>query len=105
MTDDLTVRSYIERLKPPGMIEPQKTGGDKTPGGLSFGAVLKNTIMEINNLQNDADKVIANVQLQDAGSIHEAMIALEKAGISFQVMMQVRNKILDAYHEVMRMQV
>jgi flagellar hook-basal body complex protein FliE len=45
------------------------------------------------------------VQLEDAGSIHDAMIALEKAGISFQVMMQVRNKILDTYQEIMRMQV
>lgn len=105
MTDDLMVRSSLERLKPPSMVEPQKAGGDRVPGGPSFGSVLKNTIMEINTLQNDADKVIANVQLEDAGSIHEAMIALEKAGISFQVMMQVRNKILDAYQEVMRMQV
>ena len=105
MTEDLMVRSSLERLKSPGMVEPQKSGGDKVPGGPSFGSVLKNTIMEINTLQNDADKVIANVQLEDAGSIHEAMIALEKAGISFQVMMQVRNKILDAYQEVMRMQV
>ena len=105
MTDDLMVRSSIERLKPLGAIEPQKAEGDKAPGGDSFGSVLKNTIMDINSLQNDADKAIANVQLEDAGSIHEAMIALEKAGISFQVMMQVRNKILDAYQEVMRMQV
>ena len=105
MTDDLMVRSSIERLKPLGAIETQKAEGDKAPGGVSFGSVLKNTIMDINSLQNDADKAIANVQLEDAGSIHEAMIALEKAGISFQVMMQVRNKILDAYQEVMRMQV
>jgi len=45
------------------------------------------------------------VELQDSGSIHEAMIALEKANISFRVMMTVRNKIMDAYQEIMRMQV
>ena len=105
MTDDIFIRSSVEPLKPLTGIEPQKSDGDKALEGNSFGSVLKDAIMDINNLQNDADKAIANVQLEDAGSIHDAMIALEKAGISFQVMMQVRNKILDAYQEVMRMQV
>lgn len=89
----------------PAGITSEKTDGEKQAGGGSFGSVLKDAISDINKLQNDADKTIAKVQLEDAGSIHEAMIALEKAGISFQVMMQVRNKILDAYQEVMRMQV
>jgi flagellar hook-basal body complex protein FliE len=91
-------------LKPAG-ITPEKPDSGKQAGGNSFGSVLKDAIQDINKLQSDADKAIAKVQLEDAGSIHEAMIALEKAGISFQVMMQVRNKILDAYQEVMRMQV
>jgi flagellar hook-basal body complex protein FliE len=71
----------------------------------SFGDILKNTISDINELQIDADKAIAKVELEDSGSIHEAMIALEKANISFRVMMTVRNKIVDAYQEIMRMQV
>ena len=105
MTEDMFIRSSVEQLKPLTGIEPKKAQGDKAPEGASFGDVLKNAITDINNLQNDANKAIANVQLEDAGSIHDAMIALEKADISFQVMMQVRNKILDAYQEVMRMQV
>ncbi len=105
MTNDIFTRSSIDPLKPMTGIEPKKAQGDRTTEGVSFGSVLKDAIQDINKLQNDADKAIANVQLEDAGSIHEAMIALEKAGISFQVMMQVRNKILDAYQEVMRMSV
>jgi flagellar hook-basal body complex protein FliE len=89
----------------PVSISPEKPGSEKQTGGNSFGSVLKDAISDINKLQSDADNAIAKVQLEDAGSIHEAMIALEKAGISFQVMMQVRNKILDAYQEVMRTQV
>jgi flagellar hook-basal body complex protein FliE len=102
---DMFIRSNVEPLKPLTGIEPQKTDGGKTNESNSFGAVLKDAIMDINKLQSDADKAIATVQMEDASSIHDAMIALEKAGISFQVMMQVRNKILDAYQEVMRMQV
>ncbi|MGO9212512.1 MAG: flagellar hook-basal body complex protein FliE [Syntrophales bacterium] len=41
----------------------------------------------------------------NSGSIHDAVIALEKADLSFRKMIQVRNKILEAYQEVMRMQV
>jgi flagellar hook-basal body complex protein FliE len=89
----------------PASITSEKPAGEKQAGRGAFGSVLKDAISDINKLQNDADKTIAKVQVEDAGSIHEAMIALEKAGISFQVMMQVRNKILDAYQEVMRMQV
>lgn len=105
MPDDFMIRSSIDALKPLSGIEPQKAEGDKSPEGVSFGSVLKDAIQDINKLQNDADQAIAKVQLEDAGSIHDAMIALEKAGISFQVMMQVRNKILDTYQEIMRMSV
>ncbi len=105
MTDDIFIRSSVDPLKPLTGIEPKKAEGDKSAGGTSFGSVLNDAIQDINKLQNDADTAIAKVQLEDASSIHDAMIALEKAGISFQVMMQVRNKILDAYQEVMRMQV
>ena len=90
-----------------------KTPASDTPGesnkveknGSSFGNVLKDKIGEINKLQLDADDAIAKVELSDSGSIHEAMIAMEKANISFRTMLQVRNKVLEAYQEVMRMQV
>ncbi|MCK4469565.1 MAG: flagellar hook-basal body complex protein FliE [Desulfobacterales bacterium] len=81
--------------------ESGKAGGNEG----SFSKFLKDKIGEINKLQLDADDTIAKVELSDSGSIHEAMIALEKANISFRTMMQVRNKILEAYQEVMRMQV
>jgi flagellar hook-basal body complex protein FliE len=81
------------------------TSGSKQEGQTSFGSVLKDSINEISDLQGQADKAIAKVELDDSGSIHEAMIALEKADISFRAMLQVRNKIVDAYQEVMRMSV
>lgn len=85
--------------------EPAKSGrggsGTQTP----FGTVLKQTLKDINDLQTKADKAIEKVEVDNSASIHEAMIALEKADISFKAMMQVRNKIIEAYQEVMRMQV
>jgi flagellar hook-basal body complex protein FliE len=52
-----------------------------------------------------ADKSIQNVQAGNTGGLHEAMIALEKADISFRTMLTVRNKLIEAYQEIMRMQV
>ena len=99
---DMIIRSgdLLPPLSPAG-----KTTGAKEGGGKSFGNVLQDIMQDINKLQLNADEAIAKVQLDNTGSIHEAMIALEKANLSFRTMMQIRNKILDAYQEVMRMQV
>ena len=96
---DLSIRGDVVSLS--NSLPTEKNQGGKN----SFGSVLKDSIKEINQLQNTADQAIAKVELDNSGSIHEAMIALEKADISFRAMLQVRNKIVDAYQEVMRMQV
>jgi flagellar hook-basal body complex protein FliE len=89
---------------PPG-LETGRSGpaGQKT--GTSFKNALKDAAKEINELQAKADRAIERVEVDNSASIHEAMIALEKADISFKAMMQVRNKIMEAYQEIMRMQV
>ncbi|ABC76850.1 flagellar hook-basal body complex protein FliE [Syntrophus aciditrophicus] len=97
--------SIQDRFHLPSAFPEQKVEIEPAEGKVSFSDVLRNTIQDINKLQSDADEAISGVQVHDTGSIHEAMIALEKASISFQTMMQVRNKIIDAYQEVMRMQV
>jgi len=78
---------------------PQERGGEG-----SFGAVLKESISEVNRLQQEADHAVQSLAAGQAGTLHETMIALEKADISFRLMMQVRNKILEAYQEIMRTQ-
>ena len=94
--------------KTPVIETVKATGSVKERGGQednAFAGLLQNKIQEINTLQVEADQAISNVMLEDSGSVHEAIIALEKASISFTTMMEVRNKIVEAYQEVMRMQV
>ncbi len=98
--DDLSIRGELNSAS-----TLVKTGQQDQQSGSGFGAVLKDAMKEINQLQNNADQAISKVELENSGSIHEAMIALEKADISFRAMIQVRNKLIDAYQEVMRMQV
>ncbi len=91
-------------LLPPS-VNTEKLAGEKQGEGKNFSSVLRDAIEDINKLQLRAEDAITKVQLGNTTSVHEAIIALEKADISFRAMMQVRNKILDAYQEIMRTQV
>lgn len=71
----------------------------------SFGEMLKSSINEINQLQKIADEAAEKLATGEKKDIHETMIALEKADVSFQLMMQVRNKVVSAYQEINRMSV
>ncbi|MBI5345014.1 MAG: flagellar hook-basal body complex protein FliE [Deltaproteobacteria bacterium] len=71
----------------------------------TFGSVLKDSLDKVNKLQNDADKAIEGLAKGEQGNIHNTMIAVEKANLSFNMMLQVRNKLLQAYEEIMRTQV
>jgi len=72
--------------------------------GKGFGEVLKDSINKVNSLQLEADEAIKSFAKGESKDIHETMIAVQKADISFRMMMQIRNKIVEAYQEVMRMQ-
>lgn len=71
----------------------------------AFSTVLKDSINKVNALQTDADRAIEGLASGEVKNVHETMIAIEKANLSFNMMLQVRNKLLAAYEEVMRMQV
>jgi flagellar hook-basal body complex protein FliE len=82
-----------------------KEGQTKSGSGSGFSNALITAVKEVNNQHQTADKAILNVQEGNTGGLHEAIIALEKADISFRTMLTVRNKIIEAYQEIMRMQV
>ena len=72
---------------------------------LSFNETLKASINKVNKLQQEADKAVQDLVTGETKDIHQTMIALKKADVSLQLMIQVRNKIVDAYQEIMRMAV
>lgn len=71
----------------------------------SFGDVLKDSIKKVGELEKEAGQEVEKLVKMESGDIHNTMIAIEKADISFQMMMQIRNKIISAYEEIMRIQV
>lgn len=70
-----------------------------------FSKFLGEMIEKVNSSQVESDKAVQQLVTGETKSLHEAMIAMEKASISFQFMSQVRNKAVEAYQEIMRMPV
>lgn len=70
-----------------------------------FSKFLGDMVSKVNNMQVTADKSIQGLATGESKGLHEVMLAVEKASISFQFMNQVRNKAVEAYQEVMRMPV
>ncbi len=92
----------------PGSLIPAEITQKKNlpkPEGESFDNTLKGFIAEVNKLQQDAGESINKLAAGEINDVHDVMVAVEKASTSFELMMQIRNKILDAYREVMRTQV
>ncbi len=80
-------------------------GADKKPKS-GFAEVVSKSIQSVNNDLVQASKVSESFLTgEKTYDIHEVMISLEKADVSFRYMAQIRNKVLDAYNEIMRMQV
>jgi len=77
-------------------------GGDG--GGASFSDVLKNAVSTVDSLNDSAASQVSNMIQGGGGDMNDVMIAVEKADVSFQLMMQVRNKIVSAYQDIEKMQ-
>lgn len=83
----------------------QGTTGSGEVSSKNFADTLKDAIGNVNQLQKASDKGMENLATGKTDNVADVMIAAEKADIALRVMVQVRNKIIDAYQEIMKMQV
>jgi flagellar hook-basal body complex protein FliE len=79
-------------------------GGAKSSGD-GFGSLMKDMVESIDQSQKGAEGEIAKAVTGESPDIHKTIIALQTADLKFQLGMQVRNKLIGAYDEIMRMQV
>ena len=97
--EDLKIQS-IQPLSLPRLENGEAS--DAVPGS-DFKKILSSAIQEVNNLQTRANESVQEM-VSGKTDIHTTMIAMEKSGISFRLMLAVRNRMIAAYEEVMRMQ-
>jgi flagellar hook-basal body complex protein FliE len=114
MADDMTIHQIRSLLDSQSIaraseIQPAMSGAASAAAGAAgaptFAETLEKSIAEVNDLKVQADKAIEDLATGQNGDLQGTILALEKADISFKLMMEVRNKIVSAYQEVMRTQV
>jgi len=99
----------MNRINPVGPLQegggPRKSvriGGERKDVP-SFKETLKETMKNVNDMQVKADKSIEKMVAGEITDVHQVMSAVQEANVAFNMMMEIRNKVMDAYQEVLRM--
>jgi flagellar hook-basal body complex protein FliE len=89
---------------PEELGEPLSTAS-ATPSSNSFASMLGQMVSDVNTQQNISAQAVSALQSGQNVPLHQAVISMEEANVSFQLMVEVRNRLMDAYQEIMRMQI
>lgn len=96
----------IQQTAKTGQVEStQAAQGAGAVQGAGFGEVLNQFVGEVNQKQLDSTQAVNDLLAGKEVPLHQAMIAMQEAGVAFQLMVEVRNKLLEGYQELMRMQI
>ena len=96
-------------IKSLGSIDPRAAYGAVQPTGQvqgpSFADQLKDALGEVQNLQTQKSELVDGMVRGEVSEVHDVMIAAKEAQLAFELLLEVRNKLLESYQELMRMQV
>ena len=92
----------------PGLIErvggsPQNSSSANEPGQPSFGDLLSRTIENVNDLHQESARIQEAFMSGEPVELHQVMIKAEKAGLATDLLLEIRNKLLEAYNNIARM--
>jgi flagellar hook-basal body complex protein FliE len=104
MAPDATPLPSTGIQMPDELTQPFGSGAVQ-PTSDSFSSMLGQMVSDVNAQQNISAQAVSALQSGQNVPLHQAVIAMEEANISFQLMVEVRNRMLDAYQEIMRMQI
>jgi flagellar hook-basal body complex protein FliE len=91
-------------LRPASLARPQADGAVAAPGG--FTGAMKSALHEVSAAQNQSRQMQQEVQMENPTvSLEDTMVAIQKAQIGFQATLHVRNRMVQAYTDIMNMQV
>ncbi len=105
MADPTIGASGLNPIRP---IQPSTTSPIAKPSGLEgkdFKSYMLDSLATVNRLQNEADAGVQKLLTGESDNVAEVLSASRKAGVAFDLLMQIRNKLLDAYNEVRQMRV
>lgn len=99
------IRNITPFLVRPELGAPVHPKPEAPAGQPSFGEVLRGFIQEVDRLQKVAEEATQRTLSGEAEDVHQVVIAMEEAQVAFRLLMEVRNKMVEAYKEIIRMQV
>ncbi len=83
-------------------LDPVRMGSQKTEGP-AFDEMLNGFLKDVNHMQNNADQSIQKMVAGEVKDVHQVMLAVGEAKVAFNLMLEIRNKTLEAYNEIIRM--
>lgn len=103
MTDPLQGLNLIRPVVPGAVGQAAPLAGP--PAVTDFKTILLNSLDQVNRLQAEADQSVERLLAGQTDNVSEVLTAVNKAGIAFDLLMEIRNKLTDAYKEIQQMQV
>lgn len=82
---------------------PQKSASPGTTSGTGFDDMLKGFLKDVNQMQKTADTSIQKMVAGEVKDVHQVMLAVQEAKVAFNMMLEIRNKTMEAYNELIRM--
>jgi flagellar hook-basal body complex protein FliE len=95
----------IVPITAPALISIPATAGSVTPAGGGFQQALSSAIQQVENSSSAADTAVKNYLSGANQELHSTILATQNADLDFEMLLQVRNKVVSAYEEVMKMQI
>jgi flagellar hook-basal body complex protein FliE len=93
----------ISGISPLSQIQTAVAAPATGDGGTSFKDILSSAVGEVENAHSSASKSVEQFLSGDGGDLHSTILATQRADLEFQMFMQVRNKVVSAYQEIMKM--
>lgn len=105
MTDPLGLIGHTSIQREFSPLSTGKAAGPQQQQGPSFGELLKQQLNQVNELQQDAKEAVEDLAAGRRDDLESVIMATEKADVAFRMLLQVRNKVMDAYEEVKQIRV
>ena len=103
MTDSIPLTGLTRVAGPNAPIQAPKVS--EASGGKDFRSILLDSLNEVNRLQDEADQGVQRLLTGETDNVAEVITAVNKSGVAFDLLMEVRNKLADAYREIQQMRV
>jgi len=103
MPDDMSLGG-IGKIAPTGIPSIKPLGGAEQPGK-SFSEILFEKIDQVNGLQQEANTAVEKLASGETDNVNDVLVAVQKADMAFKTLMQIRNKLFDAYQEINQLRI